>query len=484
MNIIRQVASSIVKFKYMKRIIFYFCIAFGISLANTVYHIPIEGTIDLGLPPFIERSIAEAEENNAKAIIFEVNTFGGRVDAATQIKDAILDSKVPTVAFINKRAISAGALISLSCEKVFMAGGATIGATTAVDMQGNKASEKVISYMREEMAATAEKRGRDKYIARGMVDEELEFPNKVMKEFINDGEVIDTIKTKVYYLVIDGDTVTVDDIEGRKQGNLITLTTEQSLKYKIADASIENFEAVLDTLGFSNLVVNKTTENWSENFVRFLTNPVVASLLTTFGFLGILFELQSPGWGIPGSIGLICLILSLSASYIAELATMSDLLVVLMGMLFLMLEAFVFPGFGLAGVAGIVFILWGLYLLLLPDVPVGEEVLSQASNGLIIGIIGGLVGLVLLFRAMTKTKFWRDLTSPDIQKKEDGYVASFGWEKLVGEEALTETDLHPSGWINVGKERVFALSEGNFIDKNENVVILSVDGNRVVVRKK
>ena len=484
MNIIRQVASSIVKFKYMKRIIFYFCIAFGISLANTVYHIPIEGTIDLGLPPFIERSIAEAEENNAKAIIFEVNTFGGRVDAATQIKDAILDSKVPTVAFINKRAISAGALISLSCEKVFMAGGATIGATTAVDMQGNKASEKVISYMREEMAATAEKRGRDKYIARGMVDEELEFPNKVMKEFINDGEVIDTIKTKVYYLVIDGDTVTVDDIEGRKQGNLITLTTEQSLKYKIADASIENFEAVLDTLGFSNLVVNKTTENWSENFVRFLTNPVVASLLTTFGFLGILFELQSPGWGIPGSIGLICLILSLSASYIAELATMSDLLVVLMGMLFLMLEAFVFPGFGLAGIAGIVFILWGLYLLLLPDVPVGEEVLSQASNGLIIGIIGGLVGLVLLFRAMTKTKFWRDLTSPDIQKKEDGYVASFGWEKLVGEEALTETDLHPSGWINVGKERVFALSEGNFIDKNEKVVILSVDGNRVVVRKK
>ena len=484
MNIIRQVTSSMVKFKYMKRIIIYFCIAFSISLAETVYHIPIEGTIDLGLPPFIERSIAEAEENNASTIIFEVNTFGGRVDAATQIKDAILDSKVPTVAFINKRAISAGALISLSCEKVFMAGGATIGATTAVDMQGNKASEKVISYMREEMAATAEKRGRDTYIARGMVDEELEFPNKVIKEFINDGEDIDTIKTKVYYLVIDGDTVIVDDIEGRKQGNLITLTTEQSLKYKIADASLENFEAVLDTLGFSNLAVNKTTENWSENFVRFLTNPVVASLLTTFGFLGILFELQSPGWGIPGSIGLICLALSLSASYIAELATMSDLLVILMGMLFLMLEAFVFPGFGVAGVAGIIFILWGLYLLLLPDVPVGEEVLSQASNGLIIGIIGGLVGLVLLFRAMTKTKFWRDLTSPDIQKKEDGYVASFGWEKLVGEEALTETDLHPSGWINVGHERVFALSEGNFIDKDVKVVILSVDGNRVVVRKK
>ena len=471
------------KFKLMKKLIIYFYIASTFLLSNTVYHIPIEGTIDLGLPPYIERSIKEAETNNAVSIIFEVNTFGGRVDAATQIKDAILDSKVPTVAFINKRAISAGALISLSCEKIYMTGGGTIGATTAVDMSGNKASEKVISYMRDEMAATAEKRGRNEYIARGMVDEELEFPNKIKKEYISTDNEVDTIKTMIYYLVIDNDTVFVDDIEGRKQGNLITLTTDQALKYGIADRSADTFDSVLDSLGFSKATILKTSENWSENFVRFLTNPVVASLLTTFGFLGILFELQSPGWGIPGSIGLICLILSLSASYIAELATMTDLLVVLVGLLFIALEAIVIPGFGIPGIAGIVFILWGLYLLLLPDVPVSEDILSQASNGLMIGIIGGIFGLLLLFRAMTKTKFWRDLTSPDGQKKEDGFVASFGWEKLVGENALTETDLHPSGWIIVNNERIFAVSEGNFIDKNVNVIILSVDGNRVVVRK-
>ena len=121
----------------MKQLIIYFYIASTFLLSNTVYHIPIEGTIDLGLPPYFERSIKEAETKNAVSIIFTVNTFGGRVDAATQIKDAILDSKVPTVAFINKRAISAGALISLSCEKIYMTGGATIGATTAVDMSGN-----------------------------------------------------------------------------------------------------------------------------------------------------------------------------------------------------------------------------------------------------------------------------------------------------------------------------------------------------------
>ena len=472
------------KFKLMKQLIIYFYIASAFLLSDNVYHIPIEGTIDLGLPPYIERSIKEAETNNAVSIIFTINTFGGRVDAATQIKDAILNSKVPTVAFINKRAISAGALISLSCEKIYMTGGATIGATTAVDMSGKKASEKVISYMREEMASTAEKRGRNKHIARGMVDEELEFPSKVKNEYIKSDNEIDTVKTIIHYLIMDNDTIYVDDIEGRKQGNLITLTTEQALKYKIADRSADTFDSVLDSLGFSNANVQTTSENWSENFVRFLTNPVVASLLTTFGFLGILFELQSPGWGIPGSIGLICLILSLSASYIAELATMNDFLIILIGMLCIILEALVFPGFGIPGIAGIIFILWGLYLLLLPDIPVGEEVLSQASNGLFIGIIGGLIGLVLLFRAMTKTKFWKDLTSPGGQNKEDGYAASFGWEKLVGETALTETDLHPSGWIVVNNERIFAVSEGNFIDKNVKVIVLSVDGNRVVVRKK
>ena len=123
----------------------------SILVAKIVYVVPIQGTIDLGLPPFIERVITSAEDENADAVIFEIDTFGGRVDAATQIKDALLDANLLTVAFINRRAISAGALISLSCEKIFMTGGGTIGAATAVDMSGKKGSEKVISYMREEM---------------------------------------------------------------------------------------------------------------------------------------------------------------------------------------------------------------------------------------------------------------------------------------------------------------------------------------------
>ena len=444
----------------MKKLLFIISIISTLN-ADAVYRVPIEGTIDLGLPPFIQRMIDKAESENATAIIFDINTFGGRVDAATQIKDAILGSNITTIAFINRRAISAGALISLSCEKIYMTGGGLIGAATAVDMSGKKGSEKVISFMREEMASTAEKRGRNKEIARGMVDEELNFS----------------------HLVINGDSISVNDIEGRKDGKLISLTTEQAIKYGIADGTAESIEALMDTLSYGSLEVKESSENWSESIVRFLTNPVVASLLTTFGFLGILFELQSPGWGIPGFVGLTCLILSLSVSYIAQLATMSDMIFILTGLSLILLEMLVIPGFGIVGIGGIGFMLYGLYLLLLPEVPVGEEILGQAMDGFLIGLVGAIIGIVLLGKLMIRSKFWEQLTAPSSQKKDQGFSNTQGWENLQGQLAITDTDLHPSGWINIDDQRIFVLSEGGFIEKGKKVTILSVDGNRVLVRE-
>ena len=211
----------------MRKHLIHLLYIFSVLYSDTVYRIPIEGTIDLGLPPFINRMLQEAKSMDAEVVVFDINTFGGRVDAATQIKDAILGVDIKTVAFVNRRAISAGALITLSCEQVYMAGGGLIGAATAVDMSGKKGSEKVISFMREEMASTAEKRGRNKNIARGMVDEELTFT----------------------HLVVNGDSVLVDDIEGQKEGKLISLTTDQAIKYGIADGSAETIDALLDSLG-------------------------------------------------------------------------------------------------------------------------------------------------------------------------------------------------------------------------------------------
>tara|TARA_Y100001980_G_C14555620_1_gene344593 strand:+ start:4714 stop:6075 length:1362 start_codon:yes stop_codon:yes gene_type:complete len=449
------------KLVIMKKLIAFVSIVLSLAYSDIIYRVPIEGVIDLGLPPYIKRVIKEAEASKINAIVFEINTFGGRVDAATQIKDAILSSEIQTIAFINRRAISAGALISLSCEKIFMTGGGLIGAATAVDMSGKKGSEKVISFMREEMASTAEQRGRNKDIARGMVDEELSFT----------------------HLILNQDSILVNDIEGRKEGKLISLTTDQALKYQIADGVAEDINFVLDSLGYKSVQIVEKSENWSEDIVRFLTNPVVASLLTTFGFLGILFELQSPGWGIPGFVGLTCLVLSLSASYIAQLATMSDLLFVFAGIGMVLVEILVIPGFGIIGIGGFGLMIYGLYLLLLPDIPVGDEIVGQAMDGFFIGLVGAIIGLIFLARFMIKTKFWKQLTSPEVQKKIDGFSNSFGWESLKGKNGIADTDLHPSGWIRVENERVFVVSEGDFIEKGAKINVLSVDGNRIVVRE-
>lgn len=361
---------------------------------SLIYIVPINDVIDLGLPSLVTRAVSEAEEKNSSLIIFDIDTFGGRVDAATQIKDAISSSKIPTIAFINRRAISAGSLISLSCNKIYMTEGATIGATSVVDMSGNKQSEKSQSYMREEMAATAERVGKNPNIARGMVDEELSFE----------------------FLVIDGDTLQVNDIEGRKEGKLITLTTELALKYGIADGVSETIEEILSLESIENYEIVTIKENWSENLVRLLTNPTISSLLMTFGTIGIIAELYSAGWGIGGTIGAICLALALGAGYISKLATSSDLLIVASGLLLLLIEAFFIAGFGVIGLLGVAVLFYGFYLLLIPDMPLDYETQQQAIDGFGWGVFIGIIGLIYLVRVILRSEFFNKLVSLESNK--------------------------------------------------------------------
>ena len=162
---------------------------------------------------------------------------------------------------------------------------------------------------------------------------------------------------------------------------------------------------------------------------------------------------------------------------------MSDMMFIFAGLALLLLEILVIPGFGVAGVGGIGLMLYGLYLLLLPEVPVGEEIMNQTMDGFLIGIIGAIIGLYLLGKIMIKTKFWEQLTAPDVQKKEDGYTNTFGWESLTGEIGIADSDLHPSGWVKVSNQRVFVVSEGEFIEKGTEIKVMSVDGNRILVRE-
>jgi membrane-bound serine protease (ClpP class) len=381
------------KFKHIWLFILF--LTLGSSIAEetkkNIYVIPIQDTIDLGIPAFVNRAISAAEKNSAELIIFDIDTFGGRVDAATQIKDAISATDITTIAFINRRAISAGSLISLSCDQIYMTDGGTIGATSVVDMSGSKQSEKSQSYMREEMAATAEKSGKNTDIARGMVDEELSFE----------------------FLVINGDSLKVDDIEGRKEGKLITLTTELALKYNIADGKSESVEELLSDLGIENYNIIALSENWSEDLVRFLTDPTISSLLTTFGTIGIISELYSAGWGIGGTIGIICLTLALGASYLTQLASSMDLLIIFSGLLLLVVEFIAIPGFGIFGIAGIGVLFYGLYLLLIPDIPVSDEIYSQALDGFSWGIVGGIIALIMVINLLLKSKFLERFITTD-----------------------------------------------------------------------
>ena len=361
---------------------------------SLIYIVPINDVIDLGIPSLVTRAVSEAEQKNADLIIFDIDTFGGRVDAATQIKDVISSSSIPTIAFINRRAISAGSLISLSCNKIYMTEGATIGATSVVDMSGNKQSEKSQSYMREEMAATAERVGKNPNIARGMVDEELSFE----------------------FLVVNGDTLQVDDIEGRKEGKLITLTTDLAIKYGIADGVSESIEEILLLESIENYEITMIKENWSENLVRLLTNPTVSSLLMTFGTIGIIAELYSAGWGIGGTIGAICLVLALGAGYISKLATSSDLLIVVAGLLLLLIEAFFVAGFGIVGLLGVAILFYGFYLLLIPDIPLDYDTQQQAIDGFGWGVFIGIIGLIYLIRVILRSELFNKLVSLDSNK--------------------------------------------------------------------
>ncbi len=423
--------------------------------AGLVYRVPITGTIDMGLPPFIERVVAQAEQERPDLIIFDINTFGGRVDGATIIKDAIISSTVPTVAFVNRRAISAGALISLSCEKIIMANGATIGAATAVDLEGKKASEKVISYFREEMAATAEYRGRSREIAAAMVDEDLEVP----------------------YIIIGGDTVRLTDVEGSKAGKLITLSSEKARRLGIADDVQETFADLLESLELGDARVVVFAPNWSETVVRFLTRPVVSSLLMSIGFLGLLFEIRTPGFGVGGIIGTIALALFFSTSFIAQLADFTEVLIFLAGLTLLALEVMVIPGVGLAGIGGVGLMLWGMYKMLLSEYPSPDQI-RQAFIGLNIGLLAGIIGFILLLRAFITSKYFKR----NIPITAEDYSVAINVDDLPGKQGVTLTECMPTGKAEIGARQVNVVSRGEHIPKGATVEVISVEGNTALIR--
>jgi membrane-bound serine protease (ClpP class) len=419
--------------------------------APTVVVVPIEGMIDMGLAPYVRRVLADAEQAKAAAVVFEINTFGGRVDAAVQIRDAILGSPVQTVAFINRRAISAGALISLAAKRIVMTPGGTIGAAMPVQMTGgdkpSPVDEKSVSYVRKEFRATADARGRPPLVAEAMVDADVEIDGLVAK------------------------------------GKLLTLTTTEALQQRVADAEAASLEVALQQIGLAGATVQRDAPNWGERIVRLLTHPVVASLLLSLATLGILLELRTPGFGVPGLVGLASLALVLGGHWIVALVGWEELLLVSAGLVLLVLEVFVIPGFGLAGVAGIVSVLAGLSLTFVGQGATTAAIVDALGRVVLAMTLSLLVGLVLM-RFLPRTRMGRQLVLETALDSDAGYVsAEPNAATLVGRTGRTRSSLRPAGIVEIDGERFDVVSDGELIEVGAPVVVARVDGSRIEVRR-
>lgn len=427
-------------------IIFLLNLTFIFPQQKTVYLGFIEGDIDLGLAPYVNRVVNEAEKNNADAIIFKINTFGGRVDAATQIKDAILSSKIKTVAFVNNRAISAGALITLSCNVIIMAPGSNIGAATVVDQTGQKVGEKYQSYMRSEMRSTAEKNGRPTDIAQAMVDERIVIPG-----------LCDSTQ-------------------------LVTLTSEEAVKYKMADTILAKLDDVLNYLDLKDAKVIDVRSNWAEDVVRFLNNPIIASILIMIGFFGLLAEIKTPGWGLPGTAGLIALALFFGSSYILQLASIVEILMFIAGIILIAVEIFVIPGFGLPGIAGIILVFASIFLSLLGGDPfINFDTISVAIIQLTIALIAALVLVFLLAKFLPKTSAFSRLVLAESEKADQGFVSYPSETSLLGKTGKALTVLRPAGIAEIEGKKYDVIADNEYIEPGKVVKVIRVEGIKVVV---
>ena len=419
---------------------------------RVVYVAPIAGTIDLGLAPFVRRAIDEAAGAGAAALVLEINTFGGRVDAAVQIRDALLDSRVKTIAYVNKRAISAGALISLAAEHIVMAGGSTIGAATPVQAgqpgaAAQPVQEKTVSYVRKEFRATAESRKRPPLIAEAMVDADVAIRGVIAK------------------------------------GKLLTLTTDEALKHKLADFRADTLEGALQRLGLGGAELRRVAPNWAENVVRFLTHPVLSSLLVTLGMLGIIIELRSPGFGVAGAIGVGSLAAFFWGHWIVQLAGWGELLLALAGVVLLVLEFLVIPGFGIAGILGILALV-GALVMSVVGAGATPEFFMFAAGRIVFSLLVALLASFFLLRFLPRTPFgrWLILDAGLGAGHEYGSAPESDLQWL-GRRGRTSSPLRPAGIADIEGVRVNVVSEGDLIEPGTPVEVTRVDGNRIVVRQ-
>ncbi|WP_458412454.1 NfeD family protein [Schinkia sp. CFF1] len=404
-----------------------------------VYFIPVEKTVEQGLGAFLERSIQEAESIGASRIVLEMNTPGGAVDAAMDIAKSLRETEIPTIAFINKSALSAGAYLALNADEIVMVPHSTMGAAGIIDAEGNTAGKKAESMWLAEMKASAELNHRDPIYAMAMADETIDLPKY-----------------------------------GAGKGRFLTLTAEQALEVGYAEKIVNTRSELLDYLGLPDATIKQMEESFAEKLARFITNPIVVPILLTIGSLGLVIELYTPGFGFPGIMGLSSLLLFFYGHMIAGFAGMESIILVIVGIVLIILEFFV-PG-GIMGILGIVSIIASLLL--------AANNIEHMIYSILIALVVTIIAMVILFRRFGYEKgIFRRVILFDSTSSEKGYVSNLTRSDLIGMEGITITPLRPSGTAVFNDERLDVITEGSFINSNKKVEIIKAEGSRIIVRE-
>lgn len=408
--------------------------------SNVIYHIPIHEDIEKGLHAFLQRAFKEAEQNQADAIILDIHTPGGFTNAAGNIAMLMDATNIRTIAYINKDALSAGAFLALHADEVYMTPNGTMGAAGIIEQSGKDADKKVQSAWIKQMKAAAEtKAGRDPIYAMAMADKDIDLPEL-----------------------------------GSPKGEFLTLSAKEAEQVKYSQGTAATLQDVLQATQLNDHEMIQVEPTFFEHVARFITNPIVIPILLSIASLGLIIELYSPGFGISGAMGLISLVLFFFGHLVAGFAGYETILLFILGAALIGAEFFI-PG-GIVGIVGIVAVIASIVMA-------GADVTHMLIS-VLIAISVAIVGMVIIMKVFgKKLTILNNLVLKDATTTEDGYVSNVNRIDLIGRTGKTVTPLRPSGIMDIQGERLDVVSEGAYIEAGKMVVIIKVEGSRIVVRE-
>lgn len=437
---------------------------------DLVYIIPIHAEIERALVYVIRRGVSEAAREGAAAIVFDMDTPGGRLDATQEILTLVGGVKIPTYTYVNPNAFSAGAIIAMATDHIYMAPGSRIGAAApimisptggGVEKMPEKVEEKIVSATASLIRSAAERKGHDPQLAEGMVRSDGEY--KIGDEVIKKNNQLLTLTSKEAERKV---------MRGEKEENLLS------------EGTVESLDALLTLIGHGGSERRQFKITAAEQMARWI--EAFSFIFLLGGLLGIYIEFKTPGFGLPGILGGILLAIWFWGYHVAGMAGMGEILLFLVGVLLLGIEIFVLPGFGVVGVAGALCIVASLFLAMVQHFP-GAPTLPPLPDmkWAVINLVGALVALVVFgysfSKYLPKTRLYGYLVLGAEEKSDKGFEPSRDASDLLGRQGVLVTDLRPAGVALIGDRRVDVVSRGDYVAKGTNVTVAEVRGSRIVV---